>query len=714
MEKKTPIYSQKSIPIPTRYSYEKKLTAKAEEFLRRLRWKLFAVKNPDQVPDYESFGFNTLNSPPLDRDLIPFEEDFLAMISNIKYKPVRNQFQDMLKTEVREIKSLDKVTVFADKTKNQYRTSVADYEKKVVDAITNDYRGVSYDEVRKVDQKSAKFAETFKTTKDKTLADRIDRSTQKSCFISFKDHKEGFPGRVQTRLINPSKNNLGQISKNILDVINTTLLIETNLPLWRSSNDVVKWFKGLNDKQNFTFLKLDIQNYYPSISLELLNKAVRWARRYTPISRREFDIIKHCRRNFVFFKDGIYRKVENPEFDVSIGAIDSCELSDLVGLYLLNGLKQIVKVEHQGLYRDDYLCIVNLSGPLLEKLRQKLFKFFQSHNLSITIEAGVKQTDYLDISFDLNTGLHRPFRKEDSAPVYINVDSNHNPSVKKNLPVMISKRLSMLSSNEQVFNQESQIYNEGLRLAGYKDKVKFIPEAENQQPNRRKRKRKVIYFLPPWNDAVGTPIGRNLFDLMRKHFKPNTLVGKLFNRNTVKIGYSNMPNMKSIITSQNVKLLNHKPAAAPTLVNPKRCDCRGGSVNCPVNGECQEKDVVYSSEVTSNTGVVGYYGSCSTTFKARYGNHVSDSNLAHRREATTLSAHKWSLKDRGINFTQTWKFETHARSYTPEIGYCNLCLTEKYLLNRDLKAKNLVNKRKEVFRKCPHRTKFLLSNCGSF
>ena len=301
MEKKTPIYSQKSIPIPTRYSYEKKLTAKAEEFLRRLRWKLFAVKNPDQVPDYESFGFNTLNSPPLDRDLIPFEEDFLAMISNIKYKPVRNQFQDMLKTEVREIKSLDKVTVFADKTKNQYRTSVADYEKKVVDAITNDYRGVSYDEVRKVDQKSAKFAETFKTTKDKTLADRIDRSTQKSCFISFKDHKEGFPGRVQTRLINPSKNNLGQISKNILDVINTTLLIETNLPLWRSSNDVVKWFKGLNDKQNFTFLKLDIQNYYPSISLELLNKAVRWARRYTPISRREFDIIKHCRRNFVFF-----------------------------------------------------------------------------------------------------------------------------------------------------------------------------------------------------------------------------------------------------------------------------------------------------------------------------------------------------------------------------------------------------------------------------
>ena len=709
MEKKTPIYSQKAIPIPNKYSYEKMLLCKAEEFLRRLRWKLFAVKNPDQVPEYETFGFNTLNSPPLDRDLTGFEEDFLAMISNIKYKPVRNEFQDMLKSEIREIKNLDKVTVFADKTKNQYRVSVADYEKKVVETITNDYEGVSPEVVRKVDQQSAKFAETFKTTKDKTLADRMDRSTQKSCFVSFKDHKTGFSGRVQTRLINPSKNNLGQISKNILDVINTTLLIETKLPLWRSSNEVVNWFNKLNDKQNYTFLKLDIQNYYPSISLELLNKAVRWARRYTPISKKEFDIIKHCRKNFVFFKDGIYQKVVNPDFDVTMGSTDSCELSELVGLYLLNGLKQIIKVEHQGLYRDDYLCIVNLPGPELEKLRKKLFQFFQSHKLSITIEAGVKQTDYLDISFDLNTGLHRPYRKEDTPPVYINVDSNHNPSIKKNLPVMISKRLSMLSSNEQVFNQESAVYNEGLRLAGYKDKVSYIPETGNQQP-KRKRKRKIIYFLPPWNDAVGTPIGRNLFDLMKKHFKPNTLVGKLFNRNTVKIGYSNTSNMKAIVTSQNVKLLNHKPAPA----NLRRCDCRGGSDNCPVNGECQEKDVIYSSEVTSNTGVRGYFGSCSTTFKARYRNHVSDSNLPHRREATTLSAHKWNLKDNNINFTQTWRFEAHARSYTPELGYCNLCLTEKYLLNRDLKAKNLVNKRKEVFRKCPHRTSYLLSNCGSF
>ena len=112
------------------------------------------------------------------------------------------------------------------------------------------------------------------------------------------------------------------------------------------------------------------------------------------------------------------------------------------------------------------------------------------------IVAGVKETDYLDISFDLNTGLHRPYQKEISPPVYINVDSNHNQSIKRNLPVMISKRLGMLSSNEQVFNQESPVYNEGFKLAGYKDKVIYIPETEDKQPKRKRKRKKITIYLP--------------------------------------------------------------------------------------------------------------------------------------------------------------------------------------------------------------------------
>ena len=33
----------------------------------------------------------------------------------------------------------------------------------------------------------------------------------------------------------------------------------------------------------------------------------------------------------------------------------------------------------------------------------------------------------------------------------------------------------MLSSNQDIFDQEAPIYNEGLRLAGYNEQIQYIP-----------------------------------------------------------------------------------------------------------------------------------------------------------------------------------------------------------------------------------------------
>ena len=249
----------------------------------------------------------------------------------------------MLKEEIAKIRRSDKVIVFADKTKNQYKVKVEDYKKRLLDSITTDYEIVRDEAVVKsVYSESAKIASSFKTGKDSTLADRIDRSSQNEAFVTYKDHKESFPGRIETRLINPSKNQIGHISKSILDNINKAVMKKTGLNLWRSSKDVISWFKSIPNKQECTFIKLDIQQYYPSISLTLLNKAIRWARRYVPIPKKDVDIIKHCRQCFVFHEGKAWQKVTNPQFDVTMGSVDSCELSELVGLYLLNGLKDIL------------------------------------------------------------------------------------------------------------------------------------------------------------------------------------------------------------------------------------------------------------------------------------------------------------------------------------------------------------------------------------
>ena len=474
MEKTTPLFSLKNIPIPSKFEYEKKLVQKAESLLDRMRWKISVAKNPEAFQNnYETFGFNTTNKPGQDKDLMRFEEDFLDLISpnNLTYKIINNEFQNNFKQEVRNIKNSDRVTVFADKTRNLYKDTVQSVDAKLMESITKDYKRCDETKVNEINTEAAEIAKSFPTSKDQTLADRIDVLDRNEAFITFKDTKEGFPGRVQTRLINRSKSNIGIISKAILDRINQNLRTKTGLNQWKSSQDVLNWFNNLADKQNYTFLKLDIVSFYPSITEELLLDAINWAKTLTPISNEEIKIIIHSRKSLLFYKKKPWIKKDNPNFDVTQGSNDGAEISELVGLFLLDGLKRFIKKEQQGIYRDDFLAIVKLSGPQVERLRKDLFKFFEAKKLKITIEANITETDFLDISFNLISGIHKPFRKDDNIPTYINKQSNHPTHIKNNLPTMISKRISMLSSNEQVFNQEAYIYNEGLKQSGYNDKI---------------------------------------------------------------------------------------------------------------------------------------------------------------------------------------------------------------------------------------------------
>ena len=55
------------------------------------------------------------------------------------------------------------------------------------------------------------------------LEDRIEALSETQCFITIKDHKENFPGRIECRLINPAKTNIGVISKHILEKINKNI-----------------------------------------------------------------------------------------------------------------------------------------------------------------------------------------------------------------------------------------------------------------------------------------------------------------------------------------------------------------------------------------------------------------------------------------------------------------------------------------------------------
>ena len=174
-------------------------------------------------------------------------------------------------------------------------------------------------------------------------------------------------------------------------------------------------------------------------------------------------------------------KKNNSEFDVTMGSYNGAEICELVGLFLLHELSTIIPKDLTGLYRDDGLAIFrNSSGPNTDRIKKRIIKLFQKHNLKITIEANIIQTDFLDVTLNLKTEKHWPFRKPNDEQLYININSNHPPSIKKALPNIISNRLSELSCNLDNFKKAISPYKNAIKQSGYKDNLIF---SETQPKN---------------------------------------------------------------------------------------------------------------------------------------------------------------------------------------------------------------------------------------
>ena len=95
-------------------------------------------------------------------------------------------------------------------------------------------------------------------------------------------------------------------------------------------------------------------------------------------------------------------KVGNEEFDVPMGCFDGAEICEMVEIYILYQLKNVIRKENAGLYRDDGLGVLrNSSGREVERLRKRIIKVFKDCGLNITIKISLKTVDFLDVCFDL-------------------------------------------------------------------------------------------------------------------------------------------------------------------------------------------------------------------------------------------------------------------------------------------------------------------------
>ena len=250
-------YSNKNIPIPSENEYKLKLIMKTENFLKRMRWKALAFLGKLKGSDKENFGFKTIKCPSSVKELVPFENDMMEMIKNLEFKRVHSEFQSILNNDIREIHRSNNLFISADKSRNIYRINKTRYEQLMHDNVTKTYKKCNNDKTKTINIKAKKIASKLK------LEDRIQILDDNDAYISIKDHKEGFPDKISCRLINPSKTDIGKISKQILDKVNTSILEKIKVNQWKNTSSVIEWYCNIKRKDQCSFVVFDIESFLP-------------------------------------------------------------------------------------------------------------------------------------------------------------------------------------------------------------------------------------------------------------------------------------------------------------------------------------------------------------------------------------------------------------------------------------------------------------------
>ena len=710
MEKLAYDRSMKDIPIPTEDSYRKLLLFQTESFIQRVRWKSYFYLNPDDAPPRkETYGFKTSKTAPQVKELINFEKDLTELVSaGIKFRPFRNSYQRELENNVREIKASTDYLLAADKTTNTYRVSGDCYNKLLLENVTKDYKQTTHNTVKEINDEARTIAI------DLGLGDRIEEYSDTCAFVTLKDHKENFERDKKCRLINPAKNQIGKISKQLLQKINKEVREGTGLTQWQSTKAALEWFKSIPNKKQKRFIQMDICEFYPSINEELLDKALKFAssKLATPIPEETRKLIKHARKSLLFTHNPngqtkIPWTKKNGLFDVTMGAPDGAEICELVGLFLLNEVRENIQDLTFGLYRDDGLGYhrARTPGHRMEQIRKEITALFKNHGLKITIEPpNLTQVNFLDVTLDLERETFKPYRKPNDQPLYVHKLSNHPPSVIKAIPKSINKRLSSISSSAREFDEAKGDYQKALKDSGYEHILEYEEPRPDHQTRQKKKSNRddILWFNPPWNQAVKTNVGAEFLKLIKLHFPKNSPLRKILNRNTVKVSYCTCKNIARTIKSHNNKVLRGKK-------NEEKagCNCqRRNKDKCPIKDDCNQKNVIYHARVAE--GEEKKYIGSTIDFKKRWYGHVGSFRNENSKSETTLASHVW---DTGLNPDPKieWSILSKAEPYVKGSKMCDLCLTEKLLISKTFNDTQYLNQRSEMALRCRHRRKFLLA-----
>ena len=104
------------------------------------------------------------------------------------------------------------------------------------------------------------------------------------------------------------------------------------------------------------------------------------------------------------------------------------------------------------------------------------------------------------------------------------MESNHPPSIIRQIPRMIERLVLDNSSNAEIFKRSKAAPSEALRRSGYRADIKYILSngAEKKQRKKLKRWLNEFWYNPSFYALVKTDVIRGVLQIVNKHFPPHS------------------------------------------------------------------------------------------------------------------------------------------------------------------------------------------------
>ena len=165
---------------------------------------------------------------------------------------------------------------------------------------------------------------------------KINTTAKCEPFITLKDHKPNFNNNPTCCLINPTKAEIGKMSKRILDCINTKVVHNLKLNQWKNTKAVLNWFNCIHCKASCSFIAFEV------------------ASQYVYISNDDRHIILKAKTSLLYSNGELWaKKTSSSLFDITMDSYDGAELCKPVGAYLLYPIKKEFRdMCDFGLYRE--------------------------------------------------------------------------------------------------------------------------------------------------------------------------------------------------------------------------------------------------------------------------------------------------------------------------------------------------------------------------